>query len=118
MSTARVVVMAIAITASTFVAVANFRRLGFVRQQATRLGVSEAWIPVLGGLHAAAAVGLLLGLAGVPLIGAAAATGLALYFVGAIVVHLRARNHAIVPATVMLLLAIATVILDLAASRS
>ena len=42
---------------------------------------------------AVGAVGLLLGLAGAPYVGEAAGVGLVLFFVGAIVTHLRAGNH-------------------------
>ena len=118
MSAAYVVVTLIAVAASTGVAVANFLRLGFVRRQAARLGISESWMPVLGALHAAAALGLLLGLAGVPLIGTAAAVGLVLYFVGALVTHRRARDPAIGPAAAFLLLAVATMTLGLLVSPS
>jgi hypothetical protein len=83
--TAYVVVTLMAIAASTFVAIANFIRLEFVLSTAAKVGVSESWMTTLGTLNAAAALGLLLGLIGVPLIGTAAAVGLVLYFVGAII---------------------------------
>src|SRR5215207_229091 len=81
--TAYVVVTLMAIAVSTFVAIANFIRLKFVLSTADKVDVSESWITALGTLNAAAALGLLLGLIGVPPIGTAAA-GLVLYFVGAI----------------------------------
>jgi DoxX-like family len=49
---------------------------------------------MLAGLRAAGALGLIVGL-GVPLIGAAAAVALILYFVGAIITHLRAHWYSI-----------------------
>ena len=55
------------------------------------VGVPLRFLPVLAGLEIAGAVGILLGLAVVPL-GIAAATGLVLYFVGAVVGHLRVRD--------------------------
>ncbi|OLE27855.1 MAG: hypothetical protein AUG44_09075 [Actinobacteria bacterium 13_1_20CM_3_71_11] len=58
-----------------------------------RLGVPESWLPVLGALKAAGALGLLVGLR-VPVLGVAAATGVVLYFTGAIVTHVRARAFA------------------------
>lgn len=118
MSAAYTVVTLATIAASTFVAVANFLRLGFVRRQATQLGVSESWMPVFGALNAAAALGLLLGLAGVPLIGPAAAVGLVLYFVGALITHWRARDGAIGPAAAFLVLAVAALTLELVAQPS
>jgi hypothetical protein len=45
---------------------------------------------MLGALKLAGAAGLLVGLAGLPAIGIAAATGLVLYFIGAVIAHLRA----------------------------
>ena len=60
-----------------------------------------------------AAFGLLLGLIGVPLIGTAAASGVAMYFVCAIVTHLRVRDYSIGPAVALLLLAVATLVLGL-----
>ena len=45
---------------------------------------------MLGTLKRAGALGLLVGL-GLPVIGIAAATGLVLYFIGAVIAHLRAR---------------------------
>jgi hypothetical protein len=46
---------------------------------------------MLGTLKVAGAIGLLGGLVGPPAIGIAAATGLVLYFIGAVIAHLRAR---------------------------
>ena len=112
--TAYVVVTLLAIAASTFVAIANFLRLNFVLGTASKVGVSESWMTTLGTLNAAAALGLLFGLIGVPPIGTAAAVGLVLYFVGAIITHLRARDYSIGPAAAFLVLAVAALVLGLA----
>jgi hypothetical protein len=61
---------------------------------------------MLGILKAAGAIGLLVGI-GVPLIGTAAAVGLVLFFIGAIITHLRARDYSFGLAVVFLLLAVA-----------
>lgn len=114
MFSAYVAVTLVAIAASTFVAVANFMRLKFVLTTADTVRVPQTWMTVLGLLNAAAALGLLLGLVGVPLVGTAAAVGLVLYFVGAIVTHLRVRNYSIGPAAAFLLLAVAALVLGLA----
>jgi hypothetical protein len=45
----------------------------------------------LGSLNLAGALGLVAGLLGVGLIGVAAAVGLVLFFIGAVVAHARAR---------------------------
>jgi hypothetical protein len=68
---------------------------------------------MLGILKAAGATGLLVGI-GVPLIGTAAAIGLILFFVGAIIIHLRARDYSLGPAVAFLLLAVAALVLRLA----
>ena len=114
MFTAYVVVTLLAIAASTFVAIANFIRLKFVLTTAAKVGVPQSWMTMLGSLNAAAALGLLLGLIGVPLTGTAAASGLILYFVGAIITHLRARDYSLGFASAYLLLAVAALMLDLA----
>jgi hypothetical protein len=111
--TVYVVVTLLAIAASTFVAIANFLRLKFVLTTAAKVRVPQSWITMLGTLNAAAAVGLLLGLIGVPLIGSAAAVGLVMYFVSAIVAHLRVHDYSIGPAVAFLLLAVAALVLGL-----
>jgi hypothetical protein len=78
-----------------------------------KLGVSDSWITTLGTLKAAGALGLLVGIA-VPLIGIAAASGLVLFFVGAIITHLRAHDYSFGLAVVFLLLAIAALVLRVA----
>ena len=114
MFTAYVVVTLMAVAASTFVAIANFMRLEFVLTTAAKVSVPESWITLLGTLNAAAALGLLLGLVGVPLVGTAAAVGLVMYFVGAIITHLCARDYSLGPAAAFLLLAVAALVLELA----
>jgi len=114
MFTTYVVVTLMAVAASAFVAIANFMRLKFVLTTAARVRVPESWMTTLGTLNAAAALGLLFGLIGVPPIGTAAAVGLVLYFVGAIITHLRARDYSIGPAAAFLVLAVAALILGLA----
>ncbi|MCP2342791.1 DoxX family protein [Actinomadura rupiterrae] len=77
------------------------------------VGVPESWFPRLAVLEILGAVGLLAGIAYRPL-GIAAGVGVALYFLGAVVTHLRARDTkgAPVPA-VILLVAIAPIALGL-----
>ena len=71
-----VVVTLMAIVANTFAATADFMRFNFVLITAAKVSVPESWLPMLGTLKAAGALGLLVGLIGVPLIGTAAAVGL------------------------------------------
>jgi hypothetical protein len=56
---------------------------------------------------------VLVGLA-VPLIGTAAAIGVILFFIGAVITHLRIRDHAIAPPVGFGLLAVTTLVLGLA----
>jgi hypothetical protein len=82
----------------------------------TKWGGSHSWLFTLGILKAAGALGLLVGI-GIPLIGLAAAVGLVLFFIGAIIVVLRARwySHLPWPAT-YLLLGVGSLVLRLAVS--
>ena len=70
---------------------------------------------MLGILKAAGAIGLLVGIA-VPQIGIAAAAGLVLFFIAAIITHLRAHDYSFGLAVVFLLLAVAALVLRLVAS--
>ena len=113
MSAIHVAVTLFTAAASASVAIANLTRRRFVLDLAHRLDVSESWIPVLGALHVAAALGLVLGLLGVPYVGIAAAAGLVLYFAGAILAHLRAGDRSLGPAAAFLLLAVTALVLSL-----
>src|SRR5215210_6484238 len=99
MFTAYVVVTLMAIAANTFAATADFIRYKFVLITAAKAGVPESWLPMLGTLKAAGALGLLV--------------GLILFFVGAIITHLRVRDYSIGPAAAFLLLAVAALVLGL-----
>jgi hypothetical protein len=80
----------------------------------TGIGVPLKWFPFLAACEVAGAVGLLVGIAYAPL-GIAAAVGVILYFVGAMITHLRARDKAIIPPLVLLALAVAALLLRVAA---
>jgi hypothetical protein len=114
MSTAYLVITLVTIAATAAVAMADLMRAEFVRTNSATVGVPESWLTNLGLLKAAGAAGLLLGLLGVPLVGPAAALGLTLFFIGAIITHLRARNHQLAFPTVFLLLAASSLVLSLA----
>lgn len=73
------------------------------------VGVPPQRLPVLGALQVAGAVGLLGGLAW-PLLGIAAATGLVLYFAGAVAAHLRVHDPARQGAVMFLILSGATLV--------
>jgi len=113
MFTAYIVVTLLAAAANIFSATLDFIRFKPILINMARVGVSESWITTLGTLKAAGALGLLVGIA-MPLIGVAAAGGLVLFFVGAIVTHLRARDYSFGLAVVFLLLAVAALVLRVA----
>jgi hypothetical protein len=110
MFAAYIVITVLAAAANAFSATLDFIRFKQILTNMARVGVSESWITVLGILKGAAALGLLVGIV-VPLIGIAAAGGLVLFFVGAIVTHLRAGEYSFGLAIVFLLLAVASLVL-------
>ena len=77
-----------------------------------KLNVPPTLVPRLALLEIAGAVGLLVGLA-VPALGAAAAIGTILYFVGAITYHVRAEDKELAPAAVLMLVGVAALVLRL-----
>src|SRR5213082_555911 len=115
MFTAYIVVTLLAAAANIFSATLDFIRFKPILINMARASVPESWITTLGTLKAAGALGLLVGI-GVPLIGTAAAVGLILFFVRAIITHLRAHDYSFGLAVVFLLLAVAALVLRLASS--
>ncbi|MFD4373402.1 DoxX family protein [Streptomyces sp. NPDC058486] len=106
------VLLALAMSASAFMAIT---RNPAVAGTMTKLGVPDAWMPWLGAAKAAGALGLLAGLA-VPALGAAAALGLVLYFIGALITHLRAKDYELAPVLVLTVLPAAALVLRIASS--
>jgi len=92
--------------ANIFSATCDFIRYDKVSIAMARAGVPESWMTTLGVLKTAGALGLLVGI-DVPVIGIAAAVGLIVFFVGAIITHLRGRDYSLGPAMLFLLLAVA-----------
>jgi hypothetical protein len=72
----------------------------------------RSWMPMLGSLLAAGSLGVLAGFA-VPLLGRLAAAGLVLYFVGALVAHLRVGSRQLVGWTVFFSTAVAALAVNL-----
>ncbi|NSL42882.1 DoxX family protein [Streptomyces sp. 8P21H-1] len=75
------------------VAAADLAGARFVLANSAQVGVPRSWLPRLAALKLAGAAGLLLGLLDAALrpLGIAAACGLVLLYLGALVFHLRAR---------------------------
>ncbi|HEY6441722.1 MAG TPA: DoxX family protein [Candidatus Acidoferrales bacterium] len=112
MFVAYIIVTLLAAAANIYAATTDFTRPDWLLANMNKLRVRESSLPALGILKAAGAVGLVIGFR-VPLIGIAAAVGLTLFFIGAIITHLRARDYSLgngVP-IVFLALAVAALLL-------
>ena len=103
----------VAALANGYAASLNFVGAESVKVVADRVQVSRRWMVPFGALLASGAVGLLAGFA-VPALGTAAASGLVVYFICAVIAHLRVRDRGIGGAVFFLLLAAAALITDLA----
>ena len=103
MNTINEVIVIIAAAWVGFSAYAIWSRKAFVVDNISEYGVAERWWPWLGAAKALGAVGLLAGLV-VPAVGVAAAIGLVLYFLGAVVTIVRAKVYAHVPFPLLYLL--------------
>ncbi|MEU3622076.1 hypothetical protein BS329_00625 [Amycolatopsis coloradensis] len=115
MFTAYLTLAIVTVVFNAGIAAADLARIPFVLKNSAEVGVPQSWIPPLAALKAAGAAGLLLGLFGVTFLGTAAAVGLVLFYVGAVITHIRARvlYNIAFPAG-LLALAVATLVLDLA----
>jgi hypothetical protein len=88
----------VTILASVFTGIAAVTYLighDYPKAQADMKRVPRSWLPRLGLALAAGSVGLLAGFA-VPLLGTLAAAGLVLYFIGALIAHLRVGSRQLV----------------------
>ena len=84
----------------------------YPKSQADMKRLPRSWVPVLGTLLAAGSVGLLAGFA-VPLLGLLAAAGLVLYFIGALVAHLRVGSRKLVGWAVFFFTTVAALVVNL-----
>ncbi|WAJ42937.1 DoxX family protein [Mycobacterium sp. Aquia_216] len=91
MHTASLVITLLTAIITAGIAVPDFVPAKFVLANSAEVGVPRSWLPALGATKLAGAVGLLAGLVGLPALAIAAATGLVLYFAGAVLTHLRAH---------------------------
>ena len=114
MTIALIIVAALLGVAAAGSAVGKFTKQASVIENLTHVGVKAKHIPVLAVLELAGALGLLLGIWVTPL-GIAAAVGLALYFLGAVVAHVRLKDKPaeFAPAFVLFVVAVVTVVLEL-----
>ncbi len=94
MFTAYVSLTLLAIVANGFSGIAAILHFKPIVPAMLKAGVPEAWLTFpIGIFKTAGALGLLLGLVGVPFIGTAAAFGLILFFVCALYTHVRASDY-------------------------
>lgn len=122
MNAALLSVTLVAVAANAFSGIAAMTRFAPIMRTLSpalaKAGVSESWLVFpIGSLKIAGAIGLLLGLVGVPLVGKAAAVGLILFFVCAAYTHIRVSDFSpqfFLGSCVFLPLAVATLALDLA----
>ena len=94
MFAAYIIVTVVAAAANIYAATNDFIRPKWLVGNMNKLGVRESSLPILGVLKAGGALGLPIG-TGVPLIGIAAAVGLTLFLIGAVITHLRAPDHVV-----------------------
>lgn len=85
------VVTAVCVAANIFIVVADLLRADFVMANSAEVGLRPTTVPYLAFLKGAGAVGLLAGFAGMGALGLAAAVGLVLFYIGAVMAHIRAR---------------------------
>lgn len=86
------VVLTIVLNAA--IGVADLAKAKFVLATSAAVDVPPGRLPMLGTLKLAGAAGLLVGLLGITPIAVAASIGLVLFYAGAIIAHLRAREFA------------------------
>ncbi|WFF02707.1 DoxX family protein [Micromonospora sp. WMMD964] len=106
----------VTILASVFTGIAAVTYLmghDYPKAQADMKRVPHSWLPRLGATLAAGSLGLLAGFA-VPLLGTLAAAGLVLYFVGALIAHLRVGSRKLVGWAVFFVTSIAALVVNLA----
>jgi hypothetical protein len=117
MFTAYVVANILLAASMAWCAFAEFTRFNGLPALMTKAEVPLSWLPWLASAKVVALVGVLVGFA-VPVIGTAAAAGVALYFLGAIVKHLMARDSNMGGAIFFLLLGCAALTLRVNASAA
>ncbi|MDN5856497.1 MAG: DoxX family protein [Actinomycetia bacterium] len=94
MFTLYVIVAGVAATANLSVAALDLGRSQWVIANMNKVGVPPSWLYPLGALKGAGGVGLIVGIWS-PALGLAAAIGLVLFFIGALITHFRARADAV-----------------------
>jgi DoxX-like family len=110
---AYVTVTVIAVVFTGFAAVVYLIGHEYPKAQADMKGVPRSWVPWLGAALAAGSLGLVAGFA-VPPVGTLAAVGLVLYFVGALIAHLRVGSRDLTGWAIFFVTVVATLVVNLA----
>lgn len=115
MTIALVILAAFLGVAATISATGKLRRMPQVVQTMHNVGVSDGQIRLLAVAELLGALGLLVGI-WVPVLGQLAAAGLTVYFVGAVVAHVRAKEtmKEAAPALLLAVIAVGVLLLQLA----
>ncbi len=110
MSAAYLIVTVVTIAANAWATAVDVAQPQWLLATMAEVGVPRSRLLPLGALKGAAVAGLVLGLLGVRPLGIAAATGLVLFFAGALTAHVRARvfHNIAVPAAYFALAAAST----------
>ena len=85
----------------------------YTKTQADLKGIARRYVRVLGALLTAGTVGLLAGFV-LPLLGVLAAGGLVLYFIGALIAHLRVGSRNLVGPIIFLVTVVAALVVGIA----
>lgn len=112
---ALVILTALLGLATAFSAVGKFTMNPKAAEMLHHLGLTDSKIRVLGAVEVAGALGLLIGI-WIPMLGQLAALGFVLYFLGAMIAHVRAKDPLkdMAPALVLLVLSLIVTILQFA----
>lgn len=105
MNTTYVTVTIVTAVLVVAVSIPDYIPASFVLKNSAEVGVPPSWLRWLATIKIAGAAGLLVGLWAIPYLGIAAGIGLVLFFIGAVLFHVRARAYANIyfPATYLLL---------------
>ncbi|MFG1603895.1 DoxX family protein [Actinoplanes sp. NPDC049265] len=108
-------VAVVTVVAAVFTGIAAVSYLvghAYPKAQLDMKRLPRSWMPMLGGILAAGSLGLLAGFV-VPWVGTVAAAGLVLYFVLALVAHLRVGSRKLAGWAVFFGTAVATLVLHM-----
>lgn len=91
MPTVTIIVVSITVTMNIAIVIGDVVRSKFVVANSREVGVPDSWLLTLAALKSAGAVGLVIGVAGLPAVGILAGAGLTLFYLSALIAHVRAR---------------------------